>query len=197
MSIKTVIPFKEGKKIGTAYNEVCGALEFGEWVILMDYDVMIMNPMWQAICQNAIDKLGHVVGLFSCFTNRIGCRLQVAPPVAEMMPGDGNWDHLLTNNHDMLWHRRLAKELYKRNSGRLVDTTKASGRFSGMLMLTNKTVWEKVGHFKTDSFFHVDVDYYDKVKKAGYRTAIMADLYVYHMYMREVLQPFFTAPGEL
>lgn len=197
MSIKTLIPYKEGKKIGTAYNEACGALDFGEWIILMDYDVMILNPMWQVICQNAIDKVGHFAGIITCFTNRIGCRLQVAPPVEEFVPEDGNWDRLLTSTHDMLWHRRLAKALYDRNRGRIVECTKAKGRFSGMFILTNKKVWGEVGGFKTDSFFHVDVDYYDKVKRAGYRTFVMADLYVYHMYLREVIEPFFSAPGEL
>lgn len=197
MSIKTVIPFRESKRIGTAYNDQCEALSAGEWIIMIDYDVMIMNPMWQKICQEAIDKMGNVVGLFSCFTNRIGCRLQVAPPVKELMPENENWDHRLVNHHDMLWHRKLAKALYDRNRGRLVDTTKAKGRFSGFFMMTSKKVWEKVGGFKTDSFFHVDVDYYDKVKKAGFKTVVMADLYCYHVYMREVLKPFFSMPGEL
>jgi GT2 family glycosyltransferase len=188
---RTVIPYEPARRIGTAYNKECAALDAGDWIIFIDFDVMIMNPYWPEICNDAIEKHGHLVGLFTCFTNRIGCRLQVAPPVAGFTPQNGNWDHKLTNTYDIMWHFKYSKDLYDRNRGRVVDMTKAKGRFSGFFLVTSKKVWEKVGGFKTDSFFHVDVDYYDKVKKAGYHTALIADLYCFHMYQREALKPLF------
>lgn len=178
--LPVIIPFMEEQSIGRAYNREMERLDNHGWAVLMDYDVMIMNPHWHAICCNAIEKVGHNAGIITCYTNRIGCKVQQAPGVDQ-------------DCFDMRYHREFAKRLWKKLSGRVRDHTATRGcRFSGMFMLISKAVWKRVGGFKTDSFFHVDVDFYDKVKRHGYHTYLMEDLYVFHMYLREVLQPFFT-----
>ena len=178
--LPVIVPFKEDKQIGRAYNREMERLDDMGWAILMDYDVMIMNPHWHEICDHAIERVGDRAGLITCFTNRIGCKIQVAPGVDP-------------ENFDMMYHRDIARQLWETRRHALRDHTETRGcRFSGMFMLTSKSAWKRVGGFKTDSFFHVDVDYYDKVKKLGLRTYLMEDLYVFHMYLREVLSPFFT-----
>ena len=179
--IPVLIPFMPGKRVGAAYNREIQRLDRGQWFILIDYDVMIMNPYWHEICEDAIMRFGHVCGLFSCYTNRIGCKLQVAPGV----------DKSNIDCHDMLFHRKRALELYKTREGKVRDVTESTQEFSGFFMLSNKTVWEKVGGFDTSSFFHIDRYYCRGVRKAGYRTMIIESLYCYHAYLREVLQPYF------
>ena len=181
LHIPVVTSFKEGKRIGAAYNRDCDRLDDNQWIILTDYDVMIMNPYWQEICEEAILKYGHVCGLFSCYTNRIGCKLQVAPGVCKEN----------IENHDILFHRKRAKELYDKNQGRVIDVTENTQEFSGFFMLTSKKVWKEVGGFSTESFFHIDRDYCRKVRKHGYRTMIIPSLYCYHSYLREVMLPYF------
>lgn len=174
------MPFKEGKQIGRAYNREMERLDPDGWAVLMDYDAMIMNPHWHEICCNAIDRVGDRAGLLTCYTNRIGNKAQVAPGADPDV-------------FDMHYHRKLARRLWMTRRGAIRDHTDTRGcRFSGFFMLTSKRAWRSVGGFKTDSFFHVDVDYYDKCKRAGLRVYLMEDLYCFHMYLREVLAPFFT-----
>lgn len=178
--LPVIVPFKEGQQIGRAYNREMARLPDDGWAVLMDYDVMIMNPHWHEICCRAINRVGERAGLISCLTNRIGCKMQIAPGVDP-------------ENFDMKYHRDQGKRLWLTRKGTIRDHTETRGcRFSGFFMLTSKRVWSRVGGFKTDSFFHVDVDYYDKCKRNGFRVYLMEDLYCFHMYLREVLSPFFT-----
>jgi len=178
--LPVVVPFKEGQQIGRAYNREMERLPDDGWTVFLDYDVMIMNPHWHEICCRAINRVGDRAGLITCFTNRIGCKTQVAPGVDP-------------DNFDMHYHREFARKLWQTRKGTIHDHTDTRGcRFSGFFMLTSRRAWERAGRFKTDSFFHVDVDYYDKVKRAGMRVYLLEDLYCFHMYLREVLSPFFT-----
>lgn len=178
--LPVVVPFMEERCIGRAYNREMERLPADGWAILLDYDVMIMNPRWHEICCRTIDRVGDRAGLVTCYTNRIGCKTQVAPGVDP-------------DNMDMMYHRTFARNLWKSHAGIIRDHTETRGcRFSGFFMMTSRRAWEAVGGFKTDSFFHVDVDYYDKCKRRGLRHYLMEDLYCFHMYLREVLAPFFT-----
>jgi len=172
MYLPVVIPFDDGGNIGVAYNHEMSRLGPDDWIVFLDYDVMICNPWWKDICVRSIQTFGSQAGVFTCFTNRIGCKLQIAAGVNP-------------ESHDMLYHQQFAAELWKRNQFKCCDCTDRGGRFSGMFLMTSKRAWTQVGGFKTEGLFHVDVDYYDKVKKAGMRTYLMAGLYAYHRYLRE------------
>lgn len=172
MYLPVIIPYDDGGNIGVAYNREIERLGPGSWVVFLDYDVMLQNPWWKDICVRSIQTFGAQAGVFTCFTNRIGCKLQIAAGVD-------------TESHDILYHRRFASELWLRNKFKCVDCTDRGGRFSGFFLMTSYEVWKRVGGFKTEGLFHVDVDYYDKVKKAGLRTYLMAGLYAYHRYLRE------------
>lgn len=179
--IPVLIPYMAGKHVGAAYNREISRLDKNQWFILIDYDVLILNPYWHEICEDAIDRYEHVCGLFTCYTNRIGCKLQVAPGVSKEN----------IESHDILFHRKRSRDFYTTRQGKVRDVTESTQEFSGFFMLSNKAVWEKVGGFDTSSFFHIDRHYCRAVRKAGYRTMIMESLYVYHTYLREVLKPYF------
>ena len=176
--LSIAIPYASKFNIGRAYNMYMKQSQ-AEWVIFMDHDVLLVNPKWFEICRQAIIQHGDKCGLFTCYTNRIGCPLQQAPGV------DNKSD-------DINYHRYFAKKLYNNNLGRVLDLTKAKYFFSGMFIMTSRAAWEVTGGFKEGDFFHIDVDYCKKIRKCGLKTMLMQDLYVYHGYFREVLKPFFT-----
>jgi GT2 family glycosyltransferase len=147
-----------------------------EWVLIIDHDILLLNPLWYSICQRAIRE-NPGAGWFTCYTNRIGCKLQRVDGV---------------QNNDIEAHRILAKHIYDMNRGMVLDCTNRPGNFSGFFILTRKTAWEKCGKFREDSFFAVDEDYCQKLRRTGYKVCIMQDLYVFHGYWRETLTPYFS-----
>ena len=185
VSIPVYIPWCDSGRIGKAYNDIMEK-HVEDWVIFIDHDVLLVNPLWHDICMSMIRRIGHQAGMVSCFTNRIGCRFQKAPGVDK-------------KTDDIKYHRDYARNLYQKNKGKIKDlTTAPGGRFSGMFILTHKQAWKDAGGFKESiAFFNVDCSYFTAVKKAGYRVCRMDDLYVYHGYFREVLKPYFTKKEEV
>lgn len=174
--ITVVTPFEPGRHVGYACNRAMEEAK-SEWVLILDHDVVILNPYWYSICQHAIESTSKV-GWFSCYTNRIGCKLQLHP--------------IYSQNNDIALHRHEAKRMYDMNRGKILDCTNRPGNFSGFFILTSKTAWNTCGKFREDSFFAVDEDYCKKLRRSGYKVCIMQDLYVFHGYWRETITPFFS-----
>ena len=180
LRIPLIMPYASNANIGFAYNDTM-TRQIDDWVVFIDHDVWLANPLWHNICVAAIKKHGHEVGWFTCYTNRIGCRFQKAPRID-------------TKSDDLKYHRQYALSLYQQNKGRVKDFTNAKGgRFSGMFILTHKQAWADAGGFNEHiGFFGVDIKYFTALKNAGYKVMLMQDLYVYHGYFREFKKPYFT-----
>jgi hypothetical protein len=189
IKIYPMMPFLPDKQIGKAYNDAMENM-VEEWALFIDHDVLLINPLWYDISIKAIQKVGSNAGWITCYTNRIGCKFQLAPN----LKGFEN----IRKTDDIKVHRRYAKKLYDVNRGRIKDMTRAGGgRFSGMFILTNKSAWAAAGGFVENAgFFNVDCKYYSSIKEAGYSVYVMQDLYVYHAYFREVLKPYFSNKEE-
>jgi GT2 family glycosyltransferase len=171
--VPVIIAYAPNQKLGFAYNREMEHVD--EWVIFIDYDVMLLNPHWYDICLNAIQKVGHDAGWITCYTNRIGCKHQAL--------GIDN-----VESHDIRYHQQIAKKMYDTKRGKIRDLTDQPGQLSGMFILTNKKAWKATGGFKTDGFYGVDNDYSRRIRLAGYRLYLMEDLYVYHSYFRFVMK---------
>jgi GT2 family glycosyltransferase len=171
--IEVVVPYGEGMRLGQAYNDCINRAR--DWILMVDHDVWLAtNPWWYEICLAAINKVGHNAGWITCRTNRIQADMQKAPNVPS---GD-----------DLNVHRDYARKLYNKNRGIVQNVTKIGKRFSGFFILTRRKICLSVGGFKTGTgLLHIDIDYYDKVKRAGFQMYLMADLYLYHGYHREFL----------
>jgi len=180
LALPFIIPYMSCGKIGFAYNEAM-QMYVKDWVVFADHDILLVNPLWYDICMAAINKYGHEVGWFTCYTNRIKCKFQIAPGIN-------------SKTNDIKYHREYAKNLYDTNKGKVKDCTNVKGgKFSGVFILTHKKAWEAVGGFNEHcGFFGVDTNYFSKLKQAGYKLMVMQDLYVYHGYFREVRKPYFT-----
>lgn len=168
MFIDVRIPWEPGKRLGFAFNRMMQTVS--GWVLILDWDVALLNINWYDICLKTIEKVGDNAGLISCLTNRIGCLLQKAKDCP--------------SNDDIESHRIYAKALELQSRNYIIDVTGEQWKLSGMFFLTNKKVYEKIGPVPNDKFIGLDNWYHDRVKEAGYKIYIMTNLYVYHGYKR-------------
>ena len=76
MYIDVRIPWEPGRRLGYACNRMMKTVE--DWVLILDWDVLLLNVNWYDMCLKAIEKVGHNAGLISFLTKRIGCPLQKA-----------------------------------------------------------------------------------------------------------------------
>lgn len=177
MKIDVRIAYEPGAKLGQDYNRIFRETAH-DWVLLVDHDVLILNPHWYLLCQKAIEQ-HPTAGLFTCYTNNIGGPDQKAPnpPVKDA---------------SILAHRDYAHALFDQHgySCAPIDGAKCSG----MLMLISKAAWSKVGGFPGKGMFREDWTFGRKLKAARIPVMRMNGLYVYHLRDRSVGT---WIPGEL
>lgn len=159
--------FRTDKNIGRGYNEEMELVPDGSWVCFTDGDTCQLITDYGVHLERYIAKYPDV-GIFTCMTNRVG-----------------QWFHLLKgridNNHDMLYHKRLASELVERSQLRLELLSDKNAPLSGVLMLINKDAWKQAGGFRegclgVDNYIHQDC------LDAGIKVGLMQDFYIYHFY---------------
>jgi len=130
--------------------------------------VLLLHPSWYEVCQKAIAD-NPSGGLFTCFTNNIGCKLQLLPDAPK--------------GHDIAEHRARAKAVWEHYGyGASMNRTNLIG---GFFMLTSKTAWKKSGGFPEEGFFGVDNEYHRRIMAAGFKCFRMDGLYAYHIRNRE------------
>ncbi len=122
------------------------------------------------------DQISQIVSehpdgrFFTCYTNRVGCKLQVYPLVDK-------------DNNDIEYHRNLGKSLQQMNGTQcmVMPNSAQSGLLSGMLMLIRKDLWKEVGGFKS-GMLSVDNDLHLKCIGINEPVYLMTGVYVYHWY---------------
>ena len=156
------------------YNKYCDQAK--DWVCLIDHDAMFLHPKWHFILLRAIKKLGKQMGFGTCLTNRIGHGLQRAKSDSLTVPA----------GHDIQEHKKFAIDLEIENRGKY-NNCEDTNPLSGVIMLTHKEVWKKIGGFVNVNrgILSIDNNYFRKVVAAGYSPYILQDTYVYHGYQRE------------
>ena len=169
MYIDVRIPWEPGRRLGYACNRMMKTVE--DWVLILDWDVLLLNVNWYDMCLKAIKKVGHNAGLISCLTNRIGCPLQKAGVPQTI-------DNIAV-------HMEYAKTISTEHKGVIRDVTDSQFKLSGLFFLTRRKIWDDVGGVPDKKFIGVDTYYHGRVKEAGYRIYVMQDLYVFHNYRRQ------------
>jgi GT2 family glycosyltransferase len=168
--IDVKIPYEPGNALARAYNR---AMEntLAEWVLFLDHDLFICNPLWYEMCLDAIRQLdGKRVGWITAKCNRIACPDQK--------------HYVKFDNNDIVDHIKTANSLYKEKGNSLVKT---DAIISGFFILTNKTAWKAAGGFKqvNGSIFGIDNEYKRDLTRAGFDTYVMEGLYFYHLYRQK------------
>ena len=165
------IPFEPNNGLAMAYNRAIESTT-AEWVLFLDHDLFICNPLWYEMCLDAIRQLkDKKVGWITAKCNRIACKAQ---------------KHVIEfDNNELGYHIAVATELYLDKGNEITQT---DADFSGFFILTNKTAWRTAGGFKDvgKGLLGIDNDYRKRLAGAGFGLYVMEGLYFYHLYKKKV-----------
>ena len=166
--IKTCIPWEPNRLLGRAMTRIIE--EENGWVLIRDYDTMLLNTSWYAICQNAIEKVGHDAGIITCYTNAIGSSVQHLKCLSDNIK-----DHVNVANGRKLNHKGIITDI----------TAKAKySKVSGVFMLMHTDTLKKICPLP-EKFLGLDNWINDRVIEAGLKIYRTEDLYIYHLYGRD------------
>ena len=160
MQLECRIPYADDGNLGAEYNRIMANAE-SDAVVLLDHDVLLVNPHWHYVLRTIFDS-NPSAGLVTCWTNNIGTKAQKhrkAPP-----------------GHDAQVHRSFARRVLESHGCGTTPIPSASG----MLMALRADCWRDVGAF-IDGFFAVDTDYSRRVAKSKWQLLRADGLYVYHV----------------
>ena len=161
------IPWNSEKLIGKSYNQFMNLIGTNDWCCFLDGDAVHTSSYFGKRIEEIIIQ-NPQYSLFTCYTNRIGCPYQIAPNVDK-------------NTNDQHYHRNFGENLWNSNKTSVVDITKNSP-LSGVLILIQKSAWEKVGGFKEIGMLGVDNDIHVKFQKSNLKVGLMKGIYVQHWY---------------
>jgi glycosyltransferase involved in cell wall biosynthesis len=167
------IPWDTSKNIGKCYNQFMSLLQDEDWACFLDGDAVHTTSFFGKNIEQVIAS-NQDYGLFTCYTNRIGCSYQI--------PSGANW-----NNDSQNYHRDIGKKLWEKYKTNILDITNNSP-LSGVLILINKDKWSQVGGFKEEKMLSIDNDIHMKFKAAGFKVGLMKGIYVQHWYRNGIKQ---------
>ena len=167
MNIPVIIPWRTDDNLGKACNDICSQIQ--DWVLLLDHDVLMLNPEWYKISCRAAEKIGHKSGWISGTT---GANFTRSPTQT---------DHTAPRKHDIIEHIKHAKQAYLKH-GENIKKYKGGTVFSGFMILTHRKAWETVGGFVEGPRLPVDSQYHYRLIKHGYEAHVLPGLYMYHIH---------------
>ncbi len=172
--------------LGWSYNRYMELLPSKEdWACFLDHDAMFTTREWYGQL-NDIICANPDAGCFTAMTNRIGNATQVHGYDARLLEGKKNrlkahfeiLDSRHTN-HDVQHHREVGRQLAE-CSRTDVQELAPETPMSGVLILTQKAVWQRVPF--VSGFLGVDRQYHLDCLRAGYKVYLMRGVYIYHWY---------------
>ncbi len=164
MKIHIRIPFALNKDLGRAYNEEFENVPAGDWVCLLDYDILLLTPGTIRQLYKYVET-HPTAGLFTCYAHRTANRHQIYP---------GN----LANEMQVYKHIKVAREMEKGS----VSVNELKEPISGFLMLVSKAWWERVKFPEGDGCLGVDNEFSRRIMAAGGKVLRMNTVFVWHTY---------------
>lgn len=166
MKIHIQIPFSPEKDLGKSYNEACSLVPEGDWICLLDHDVMFLTPdainiMYEYVRRNP------TAGLLTCYTNRIH---SISP---QLLCGFSE-----VHSTNITHHINVAEK----QKQHLYETTDLRKNVSGFLMLFSKETWKKHQFIEGIGCLGVDTAFWQSLVAAGKKILRMDGLYVFHVY---------------
>jgi hypothetical protein len=162
--IYTFVPYSLNRSLGQAYNSCMSLVPEKDWGLLLDDDVMFCNRKWYQIMDSYIKKYPHI-GLFTCYTNRIGAKFQKLKKVDR-------------GNDDMVYHMSIGRDVSVKNKGQV--TRLKNGKIGGFAMLVSKKTWNIIGGAKKTGLKKVDWDILKKCRDNNILVARIDEIYAYH-----------------
>jgi GT2 family glycosyltransferase len=169
--IRVRTPFARDKNLANAYNSEFENCPDGDWLCLIDHDVVFLTPDAIEIMYQYIEKFPDA-GLFTCYTNRIH-------PLSSMQ----NFLGAPSNDFDIKnWAYRA--RIQAMNDA---TVTELEHPISGFLMLISKSTWNVI-KFRGSGCLGVDNNFSDDVLKSGRKIYRMDRVVVWHSYRMENIQ---------
>ena len=160
-AIFPMIPFREDKNLGRAYNDAMALLPDGAWAVMQDHDAMPTTPHWFRQFREAIEFLPDA-GAIVAMTNRIASPWQRC--------GD-------PKINDIAWHRRFGAE--RASTRTLLDVTGTKG-WGGVLFAVSRAAWASVGGFVEGGLGCTDHSLHFRLQKIGRKVWMHEGIYAYH-----------------
>lgn len=159
-------PFDTGKNLGRAYNEMCSQVPEGDWICLLDHDVMFLTSDAINIMYGYVERY-YDAGLLTCLTNRIHHSSQQLLLTPQGM-----------DNTDIRYHMNVAE----RQKENLYDVYELHQNVSGFLMLFSRDTWKKHPFTEGIGCLGVDTAFWQELVENGKKILRMNGLYVFHIY---------------
>lgn len=169
--ILTCTPYRQDRNLGRAYNEAFEKMNEEDWLIITDYDVLLLLP----------DQISHIheyiyqftgADMFVCWSNRTyhsNAQLYGGPvPTPEMVSKD---DYIVN-------HIKTAKYCYKD----LYKVTEVKQNVSGFLMAIPKRTWNEIKFTEDLKCLGVDTLFSQRMLNAGKKILRMDGIFVFHTY---------------
>jgi len=160
-------PYSIEKNLGEVYSNYMSLIpNDDDWGCLLDADTMFLTPNFGHQIQDIINKYQNDnVGLFTCYTNRIGNLEQC-------------YRGQISEDSDIKNHKKIALEIQKSN----YDKVKPLNHFiSGHLMIIQKKVWKTL-EFDKKGLLAIDNKISYRVLRNGYKILLMEGVYIFHYY---------------
>lgn len=161
-------PYSFTKDYLEAIDQYMQLLQPDDWAVIMDGDVMFLQPDFGHQIQRHI--LSHpLVGLFTSYASRCHYHCQQVP-FADM------------DNDSLLYHKVVADDVRRGFNG---STTLLSRRIAGHLMVIRKSTWMKIlpeikRTAASKKILGVDTKISNAILKADLEIRLMKDMYVLH-----------------
>lgn len=166
MKIHILIPFATDKDLGKAYNEGCSLVPDGDWICLLDHDVMFLTPDSINIMYGYVER-NPDAGLLTCYTNRIH------PISPQLLCGFGD-----VGGTNIIHHINVAEK----QKQKLYNVTPLDKNISGFLMLFSKETWKQHPFKEGAGCLGIDTAFWQAIVGAGKKILRMDGLYVWHTY---------------
>lgn len=169
--ILMTIPYAEPSEdlnLGHAYETTMRSTT-SPWILLMDYDAMILSPRFYAVLLDAIEDTTHNWGILTTMASRTGSRIQSVRGMDR-------------NNHDVIsWRRYQEKILRDLHRHPLITLVPHGTPISGHVILLRREAWEKISPIPA-GLLGVDWTIAQDIQAAGYEIGLIESLVVYHFY---------------
>jgi GT2 family glycosyltransferase len=165
------IPYSTEKNIGKYYNQFMENLpNKDDFACFVDGDTIFTTSNYGHIIEKVVSE-NPEVGCFTCYTNRVGCKWQIAPGVD-------------TQSNDIEYHREFGLSLQTIFGTNCIDVSNVNRNevMSGVMILLRKDIWEKIGKFEEGGMLGIDNDLHWKIQKNGEKIYLMKGVYIYHWY---------------
>ncbi len=164
MKVHVMTPYSRERTFAVACNEAVAMIGEDDWICIIDHDFMFLAPESIADLYKYAEMCPD--SLLTCYTNRVGSRIQCLNGV------------ISENDSMKAWINRAIRMRQVEPS-----VTEIKGVISGYLLFFSKKLWNDVSHFPEDkTILGVDNGFSGRVLNKGKKIYLMNNMLGWHSY---------------